>query len=203
MMKSTIPKTRFTTAVYANLDPAAEGMVIPLPYGVIKNIKPICINTSTGTWKLADRAIHAITAIREAGVTLDPGSEYTEDLALAEFTIGTTPVLAGNTTYFFVLESDYTEDDTNYLGYAQQTDGAIYANGTCYFINAAGAWSDQSTDIQFRIYVKDTLDGSEYVLVDNWVFGPGWNYQAYLRKAAAGTQRRLAQSFLTPAGGPW
>jgi hypothetical protein len=203
MMKSTIPNTRFTAAVYPNLDPAAEGMVIPAPYGVIRNIRPICIDLTTGKWKLADRAIHAITEVREAGIVLVAGVEYTTDLALAEFTIGTTTVLLGNTTYFFVLESDYAEDDTNYIGFAQQTDGSLYPDGTCYFISAAGAWSDQSTDIQFRIYGKDTIDGPESVLVDNWVWGPGWNAQAYLRKDAGGAQRRLAQSFLTPAGGPW
>lgn len=203
MTNVTLPKYRFTTALYADLDPSAEGLVIPERYGTLTNIKPVCIDMAIGKWKLNRRAIKAIDEIREAGIVLDPATEYSADLADGSFTIGTTPTLAGGTTYYFVLESDYPENDTDYLGFAQQTDGALYPDGTCYFIDGAGTWVDTSCDIQFRIYAKDAMDGAEFVLVDNWIWGPGWNAQAYLRKAAAGTQRRLAQSFLTPAGGPW
>ena len=107
-----------------------------------------------------------------------------------------------DTTYYFVLESDYAINGTDYLGFGQQTNPDLYPDGTLFYINGAGVWADQSRDIQFRVYVKDTLEGGEYILVDNWVWGPGWNYKAFLRKEAADT--RIAQSFKTPAkGGPW
>ncbi|MBE3126211.1 MAG: hypothetical protein IMZ57_11215 [Acidobacteria bacterium] len=207
MMKFTLPRYRFSAADpsgdYVNMDPSAEGLVIPERYGTILNLKPVCMNLLTGRWKLNRRGMHAITEIREAGIILDPATEYSTDLLLGEFTIGTTPALIGGTPYYFVLESDYVENGVDYLGIGQQTDGALYLDGTCYFINAADVWTDTFCDIQFRIYVKDTMDGPEFVLIDNWIWSPGWNYQAYLRKAVAGDQRRLAQSFLTPAGGPW
>jgi len=183
------------------MDPAAEGQVIPERYGDLHNLVPVCIDLAVGKWKLNRRKIHAITAVREAGKTLISGTEYTPDLVNAEFTIGVTPVLQPSTVYYFVLESDYTINGTDYLGFGWGTDGGIYTGGTCYFIDGAGAWSDQSKDIQFRVYAKETLDGPEIRIIDNWVWG-AWNYNAYLRKAAA--QTRLAQSFTTPAaGGPW
>ena len=195
-----IPRYRYSLADYPNMDPSAEGQVIPERYGTLYNLVPICIDLNAGKWKLNRREIHAITAVREAGQTLISGSEYTSDLANAEFTIGVTPVLQPSTVYYFVLESDFAIDGANYLGFGWGTDGGVYTGGTCYFINGAGAWADQSKDIQFRVYVKDALDGSEYILVDNWVW-KAWNYNAYLRKTAAET--RLAQSFTTPNGGPW
>lgn len=206
MMKIAFPKSRFTSAVYPNLDPAAEGMAIPERYGALVNLRPVCIDLTTGRWKLNNRPILAITEVREAGVVLVAGTEYTAgapELLLGEFVVGITPTLAGGTTYYFVLESDYAEDNTNYLGFGQQTDGTLYPDGVCYFIDGAGTWTPTTCDIQFRIWAKNVIDGAEFVLVDNWIWGPGWNYQAYLRKAVAGTERRLAQSFLTPAGGPW
>lgn len=196
-----IPRRRYSLATYPNMDPSAEGQIIPERYGALSNLVPVCVDLTTGKWKIARRKIHAITAVREAGQTLISGSEYTPDLANAEFTIGITPVLQPSTVYYFVLESDFAIDGANYLGFGWGTDGGVYTGGTCYFIDGAGAWSDQSKDIQFRVYAKDALDGSEYALIDNWVWGT-WNYNAYLRKAAANT--RLAQSFTTPAaGGPW
>jgi hypothetical protein len=198
-----IPRFRYSLATYPNMDPSAEGQVIREPYGTLLNITPVCINLLTGKWKIARREIHAITAIREAGQTLVSGTEYTPDLANAEFTIGITPVLQPSTVYYFVLESDYAIDGSNYLGFAWNTDGGVYPGGTCYFINAAGAWSNQSKDLQFRVYVKTALDSTEYKLIDSFVAGSAWNYQAYLRKSVGGAETRLAQSFTTPAGGPW
>jgi hypothetical protein len=197
-----IPRYRYSVSDYPDMDPSAEGLVIPERYGTLTSLVPVCIDLTTGKWKLNRRTIHAITEIREAGTALDPASEYTADLANGEFTVGVTPTVEADTTYYFVLESDYTIDGSNYLQFAQQTLGGIYTNGTCYFIDGADAWSDQSTDIQFKIYAKTALDAAEKVIVNNEVWGAGWNYHAYLRKTAANT--RIAQSFKTPAtGGPW
>jgi hypothetical protein len=196
-----IPRYRYSVADYPNMDPSAEGQVIPERYGVLVNLVPVCIDLMTGKWKLARREIHAITAVREAGVTLVSGTEYTPDLANAEFTLGITPILQPSTTYYFVLESDYAIDGANYLGFGQHTNPATYPDGDSFDIDGAGVWSARGKDIYFRIWVKDALDQSEYVLVDNWIWTTGWNYEAYLRQAAANT--RIAQSFLTPANGPW
>ncbi|MCK9519470.1 MAG: hypothetical protein M0R74_10685 [Dehalococcoidia bacterium] len=197
-----IPRYRYSLATYPNMDPAAEGQVIPERYGTLYNLVPICIDLNAGKWKLNRREIHAITAVREAGQTLISGSEYTSDLANAEFTIGVTPVLQPSTVYYFVLESDYTIDGVNYLGYGQQTDGSKYTGGTLYYINGAGTWTDQAKDLYFRIWAKASLEAKAFILVDNWVWVAGWNYKALLRASAANT--RIAQSFKTPAsGGPW
>lgn len=201
MLKVTIPKYRFNSADDPGLDPNAEGLVVPERYGTITNIKPVCVDVATGRWRLCRRAIKSIDAIREAGKTLDPAAEYTTDLPNAEFTVGASVQLAGGTNYFFTLESGIAIDGVNYIGYGQQTDGSQYPDGTCYEIDAANNWVDQGTDLQFRVFVKDALDATEYLLVDNMPWGAGWNWNAFLRKTAANT--KLGQSFLTPAGGPW
>ncbi|MCK9599696.1 MAG: hypothetical protein M0R06_11695 [Sphaerochaeta sp.] len=202
MLKTKVPPYTYDLTTYPNLDPSAVGLPIPERYGMIYNIKPICIDQAAGTYKLNRRGLHSIVEIREAGNVLVSGVDYIEDLADGEFTVNVTPILQPNTTYYFVLESNYAIDGVNYIGIGQQTDGAIYADGTLYYINAAGAWSDQSKDLQFRVYGKTSLDAAEFVIVDNWVWGSGWSYGAHLRATVANT--RIAQSFKTPAtGGPW
>ena len=202
MLRKIIPATRYWTDDYANLDESAEGLPIPELYGDLTGVAPVCIDTELGKWKFSRRANKTFKALREGGVTLAPTTEYTVNADNNEITIGSTPILQANTTYYFVLESDYAINGTDYLGFGQQTNPDLYLDGTLYYINGAGAWSAQSRDIQFRVYVKDSLEGGKYILVDNWVWGPGWNYKAFLRKEAANT--RIAQSFKTPAkGGPW
>jgi len=197
-----IPRYRYSKVVYPNLDPGAEGQVIPERYGTLTDIVPVCVDLNAGTWKMNRRKLHAITAVREAGNLLSPVSDYQTDLSKAEITIGVTPVLLANTTYYFVLESDYTIDGVNYLGYGQQTDGSKYTGGTLYYINGAGTWTDQAKDLYFRIWAKASLEAKAFILVDNWAWVAGWNYKALLRASAANT--RIAQSFKTPAsGGPW
>ncbi len=202
MLKKIIPSTRYWIDDYPNLDESAEGLPIPELYGDLTGVAPVCIDTELGKWKFSRRANKTFKALREGGVTLAPTTEYTVNADNNEITIGSTPILQADTTYYFVLESDYAINGTDYLGFGQQTNPDLYPDGTLFYINGAGVWADQSRDIQFRVYVKDTLEGGEYILVDNWVWGPGWNYKAFLRKEAADT--RIAQSFKTPAkGGPW
>jgi hypothetical protein len=203
MLNIKIPRYRYTAAVYPNLDPSAEGLVIPERYGTLTNLVPVCIDLLTGKWKLNRRKIHAITEIREAGAVL---VGYTVDLSNAEFTIGITPILQQDTTYYFILESDYAIDGANYLQFAQRPIIGSFPPGaficTEYFINGAGTWSPTSDYIQFRVYGKTALDGPEKLIVDKMPGGAGLNWLAYLRKDATNT--RLGQSFKTKAtGGPW
>jgi len=148
MLKKIIPATRYWTDDYANLDESAEGLPIPELYGDLVGVAPVCIDTELGKWKFSRRANKTFKALREAGVTLALTTEYTVNADNNEVTIGSTPILQANTTYYFVLESDYAINGTDYLGFGQQTNPDLYLDGTLYYINGAGAWSAQSRDIQ-------------------------------------------------------
>lgn len=211
MLKVYLPKYKYWTSVYPNLESGAEGKPIPEPWGDLHNITPICIDTTIGKYKVArasaSRKIKGIDAVYADDVTLAVTDDYTVDLTNGEFTIEPTPVLQANTTYYIIFESDISIDGTNYLTFAQNLDGA-YADGTMYYIDGSDNWSDQSKDLYFKVLVRDEIGGDEYALVDYYsqsITGPwtgNWNWGCELRKAASST--KVAQSFTTPAsGGPW
>ena len=85
----TLPIQKYNKTDYPNLAEEDVGMSIPLFYGRKDNISPVCINPSVsvgGRWKLAaSRTIKQIRAVRLGKKTLDPASEYTQYLAVAEF----------------------------------------------------------------------------------------------------------------------
>lgn len=204
MLNSKILKTRFWTTNYPNLDSSLEGVAIPIAWGKITGAPAFCIDTQAFKFKLIEtqgRGIKSIDKIVGGIETLTEGIDYETDLINAEFTIFGTPKLQGNTTYYFVIESDYTIDGTNYLRFAQKPYD-FYSDGQLFYIDDQGNWSGQLADLFFKIYARDSIGGEEFELVNNFdVDWEGWNMEAKLRDVAAHT--RLAQSFLTPAGGPF
>jgi hypothetical protein len=202
MLYVKLPRKKFWTSEYPNLDPGAEGSSIPIGWGEIINALVTSIDTTLMKYKLMDnygRAIKAIDQVRVGDEVLAAGADYEADLNNAEITIAGTPILQPNTTYYFVLESDYPINGTDYLRFAQ---GYAYAHNR-YDIDGAGNWSLQTYSLFFKIIVKDSMDAQWYVLIDNInVSWTGWNMNARLRDTTART--RIAQKFVTPAsGGPW
>jgi len=192
-----IPRKRYNTTDYPNLDPNADGQPIPLLFGHKSNIIPVCIDTTQLKYKICDEnlgGLYSIESITADGETLTPGSDYTEDLANCEFTLTGTPKLSASTTYYFVLEADFSIDGSNYLQVAGNTG---YADGQAFEIDGGGNWSAQSYDLVFEIYGKDDLDSGEEELKVRYVDWSGWGYRNF-RDASART--RIAQSFTTPAG---
>jgi hypothetical protein len=202
MLYVKLPRKKYWTSEYPNLDPNAVGRPIPIAWGEIKNAPATCIDTSLMKFKLMDnygRAIKAVDQVRIGEDVLVSGVDYDADLNNAEITIAKTPVLEPNTTYYFVLESDYPINGIDYLRFAQ---GYAYAHNR-YDIDGAGVWTLQSYSLFFMVIVKDSLDGQPYVLIDNInVNWNGWNMLAHLRDTTART--RIGQKIVTPAtGGPW
>ncbi len=211
MLKVILPKHKYWTANYPNLEEGADGKPIPEPWGDLHNITPTCIDTTIGKYKVARatalRKIKAIDAVYADDKTLTVTDDYTVDLTNGEFTIEPTPVLQANTTYYIIFDSDITIDGSSYLTFAQNLDGA-YSGGTMYYIDGSDNWSDQSKDLYFKVLVRDEIGGDEYALVDYYSqseTGPwtgNWSWGCELRKTASST--KVAQSFTTPAsGGPW
>jgi len=201
MFKINIPRKKYWVSDYANLENGAEGAVIPLAWGDIHEITPVCIDTAAGKWKLMLREIKAIDAVRADKDSLVSGADFTPDLVNAEFTLPMTPFLAPNTTYYFVIEADYAIDGVNYIGFSQAND--FYADGQRFNINGAGVWDGTTgKDLFFEVFGKASMDSAEYKAVENWSYPtwPGdWNRGAYLKQAAANT--RIAQSFKTGSEG--
>jgi len=208
MLYVKLPRRKFWTADYPNLDPNAEGRPIPIGWGEIKNVSPVCIDTSVMKFKLMDnygRAIKSVDRVRSGDNVLVEGTNYDVDLAEATITLGKTPELQPATTYWFAIESDYPINGTDYLRFAQGFPYGAMAGCYNYAIDGAGVWTVNSSGyaLFFMVIVKDRLDAAPYVLIDNInVDWSGWNMNAHLRDTAART--RLGQKFVTPAsGGPW
>lgn len=205
MLKVLIPRYKFWKSApagetsYPNLEDGAEGKPIPEAYGILKNITPICVDTVNGVYKPARREIKAIDEIRDSNTVLVTGDDYSEDLVDGEFTLLTTPLLTGGATYYFILESDYAINGTDYLKFGRDNDG--HYGYYWYAIDGAGAWTEQAGEnFEFRLYGRTSLSGKDSLLIDafNWT---GWNSGIHLRDAAANT--RVAQTFVMPAGGPY
>lgn len=212
MLNTIITKSRYDTTTYPNLQTDAEGVPIPIGIGDIHSITPTCIDIAAQKYKILGHAIHALSAVRAGAETLVLGTDYTEDLANAEFTIEGTPIVEANKTYYFLLESDIVIDGSNYyhlernLGDYYDLGHNVLTNGDLYDINAADDWTDTTYGLYYEIYGKTDLTGNEECFVafyDNkYLHKSGnWTWHPFRDNVA---RTKLAQSFATPTtGGPW
>jgi hypothetical protein len=195
MLYTRLLKDHFNTVIYPNLEPRADGAPIPLGYGDIHGAIPVCIDTALFKYKHFDHAMHALDAVRNGDETLVLGSDYTVDLALAEFTLCSTPYLAANTTYYFIIEADYPISGVNHISF-KKCATAGYAGGQAFTIDGAGIWTPVPTvDLLFRVYGRASLSAQDVRQVDTSPYLRGSGFA--LRDAAA--QTRIAQSFTTGA----
>jgi len=87
-----IPATKYWISNYANLEAGAEGLPIPIAYGEIYGIIPICIDTTAYEYKIANHEIEDILDVYKDGTALTGGGvDYTVDLANGEFTLSSDP----------------------------------------------------------------------------------------------------------------
>lgn len=193
MLHTKLPQTRYNTTTYPTLESRADGAPIPIAYGDLHGVIPVCINTGTYLYKLAGHAIHSIDAVRSDTETLIPGTDYSVDLANAEFSLISTPYLEAGKLYYFVVEASYASGTPDYIQLRQ--DAGTYADGQVFSINGAGVWTpDAAHDLRFWIYGKSTLSDQEVLQICSGRNPPGGTNLG-LKDTAART--RLAQSFLT------
>jgi len=206
MLNTKIPKNRYNTTDYPNLESRAVDMIIPEIWGKVENITPVCTDTTQGAlvYKIANctaaRPLTSIDSVTIDGETVD-SSWYTEDLDAGTITFDNiAPLLTAGNTYYLVLIADYDISDTNYMQISGVSPSRY--SGTFYYINGADAWSDQSKDGLFGIYGRKSATDAEELLIDmrTWGYGdPTYTFQKfYLRYDAART--KMAQSFTMPAG---
>lgn len=84
-----IPTTVFDSSTYPTIAPGLLGKPIPVAYGRILSVEPICTDATTKTFKLAGHAIYSLEGVR---IQADAGWRWTTptaiDLANATFTLG-------------------------------------------------------------------------------------------------------------------
>jgi len=81
-----LPASTFTLAAYPNLEESAEGRPIPIVFGTVANITPVCVNTATWRYKISG-ALGSIPAVYLDGHLLTSGTHYTDAHASGEFTL--------------------------------------------------------------------------------------------------------------------
>ena len=158
MLTVPLPKRCFQTADYPNVATAELGKRIPIGYGTLTGLVPFEIDTTTGKYKILDQPIHEITKIKSA--TKDPlvvSLDYTEDLALAEFTLVTPAYLTNGLTYYFAVECDYSQSGSNYVSIKRNV--SAYSAGTSYAIDDGDGWHADPDDYDLIFTVSGKLTG--------------------------------------------
>ena len=198
MINIMIPRDKYWITDYSNLNPKADGRIIPDFFGEKKNITPVCVDTTTLRYKIANcdiRAIFSIDEIRDGVKVLVSGVDYTPDLANGEFTIKGTPKLEPNTTYYFVLEGDWAINGTDRVQF-YGWDNA-YAGENAFEIDGGGVWSPLTNDITFVVFGKNSMAGTEEVKV---AFQYGATF-APVKLRDHADRTKIAMSFTTPDDG--
>jgi len=180
MLKIMIPRFKYWKSApagetsYPNLQDDAEGLPIPEAYGVLKNVTPVCIDTTTWKYKFSRRLLHAIDEIRDNGVPM-AAADYTAtpgELAVGEFSILTSPYLLAGVTYYFVIEAFEVGVQANYIRLWQFDDasygGSIYPDGELFTISNAGVWhAETGYNLRFLICGKADLSDPWHHQIDN------------------------------------
>jgi len=173
MLNTKLPKTRYKKAAgvspnYPNLEDRADGASIPIAYGDLHDVVPVCIEVLAQTYKNAGHAIQAIDQVRIEAEILDPLAtppDYTVNLAQGELSIPSTPFLSAGVTYYFVLEVDYIVDPVNHLDVLGFNN--VYATGNFFSIADTGIWTSWPTlDLRFLISGYRTFPGP-VITIDN------------------------------------
>jgi hypothetical protein len=178
MLNVIIPKSRFWTADYPNLEAGAEGRVIPRLYGTKAGIVPTCTDTNSGEYTIAAHGLHALTEVYAGVELLTPTLDYDHVAGSATFILHNTPLLASGGIYYLSVEG-IDIDVANYLRiYAEPTPGDMGGSqvlGEYYTINDAGAWAASGTGRSacLWLYYRAALSSSDPPHPQTWLSPTG------------------------------
>jgi hypothetical protein len=196
MLNVQLPSTRYNKTIYPNLEDRADGAPIPLAYGNLHGVIPVCVDTVAKTYKVAGHAIHSIDELRTDTETLI-ASDFVADLPNGELSLdpGITPYVESGSTYYFVLEASYAPDPVNYvkIGAWEVTPAGDIDS---WEIDNAGAWTEHNThSISYQIFGKDALDQPEKLRLDYSGANPG-TPAITIALGDANARTRVAQKFI-------
>jgi len=78
-----IPTALYDLATYPDMDPNAIGQAIPILFGELDNLTPVCIDTTTFEYLVACHPLQDISVVYKDGVALTPPGDYTATPATA------------------------------------------------------------------------------------------------------------------------
>jgi hypothetical protein len=78
-----IPTIIYDLTTYPNMNPDSIGQAIPILFGELDNITPVCIDTTTFEYLIACHPLQDISAVYKDGVALTPPGDYTATPATA------------------------------------------------------------------------------------------------------------------------
>jgi len=93
-----LPLVTYSIVDYPNLETGAAGSAIPIAYGTITNIKPVCVDCVNREFRVAGHPIKAVDWVKSNKVLLVEGVGYTVDLVEATITLLGTLTSASNIT---------------------------------------------------------------------------------------------------------
>jgi len=196
-----LPKEKYSTADYPNLDPSAIDLPIPWGWGTKKGFAPVCVDTVVGEYHCFAHAIKEIDRAYIGEEDLTEGADYEVDLASTIITLYTTPLLTGNDWYYFSIDGDWAINGADYLNVRYDDSFARAANvGPLYEIDENDAWTDfglAQGAMCFGMYFRSSLSGEDSPVP--WVehgATAGWGFYT-LR--SANQFSRVGQKFQAPA----
>jgi len=78
-----IPTAIYDLTTYPDMDPNAVGRAIPILFGELDNLTPVCIDTTTFEYLVACHPLQDISVVYKGGVALTPPGDYTATPATA------------------------------------------------------------------------------------------------------------------------
>jgi len=78
-----IPTALYTTTAYPDMDPESIGAAIPILFGELDNLTPVCIDTVLFKYLVAGHALENISVVYKDGVVLATPGDYSADPATA------------------------------------------------------------------------------------------------------------------------
>jgi len=130
MLKTILPRNKYTTTIYPNLEERSEKNVsIPLSYGPKKNITPVLIDQIARQYKMCDNSLSAIDDIRCDDVSLSR-VDAINGITVGGAGSGEFKIKGDQTiTYIAALSIKIINSTGNDSTYAVKAGGSTYAGG--------------------------------------------------------------------------
>lgn len=176
-VKNKIPTAEYDRDTYASIREDDIGKSIPVAYGVVRDVAPALINSTTRTFKVAGHAIYSLDAVRvknESTGAWETKTFASTDLANAEFTLsvgnfpnddvevavdfigkktGSIPMDNASDVIKDMLTVELGEpsaniDSTAFTNAYNALDGGSYADGTHKTHKAIGLYIDKPLSVE-------------------------------------------------------
>jgi hypothetical protein len=153
LLEKPVPVRFFNQTDYTDLDDSDDGKPIPLAYGLIVDVNPMCVNRSiydkasaqTYEWKLCDTTDHdgidSIQAVRYKGTALTPVSPIT-DPPTASGQYGSVDLAEGTFETYKADDDEYDFRDLSVDFTGVENDGTAIETGLDVIVDLISTYGD-------------------------------------------------------------